>query len=65
MTDEISRRKAEELIQICRLRDDRSLRALTDKELQALLDEYVGSGNYTEILGAHTDYRVLPEKKDY
>lgn len=60
-TQYIDRERAEELVQKCRLKNDRSLAALTNEELDSELHTYVYSGKYDDILGFGYNFIIVKD----
>ena len=54
----ITREEAEEMVQKCRMRKDRSVKALSDEELDTELHEYVYSENYRDEVGFLHNYII-------
>ena len=61
-TERITRAQAEKLVQQCRQKDDRSVKALTDEQLDAELHAYVYAGKHTDIVRVLTNYIFEPER---
>jgi len=57
-TKDISREEAEKMVEMCRLKNDRSVKALSNEELDKELHEYVYSENYTDIVGLLYNYNI-------
>lgn len=54
----ITREKAEEMVEMCRAKNNRSVKALTDEELDKELHQYVYSEDYTDIVGILNNYLI-------
>lgn len=59
-TREVTREEAERMVQECRMKKDRSVKALSDEELDAELHEYVYSERYKDIVGLLYNYIIKP-----
>lgn len=49
------------MVEECRMKKDRSVKALSNEELDRELHEYVYSENYTDIVGLLYNYNIKPE----
>lgn len=58
----ITRERAEEMVLACRMKNDRSVKILSDEELDAELHEYVysneGTHRYDDIIGWAYNYSI-------
>ncbi len=50
--------RAERMVQMCRLKKDRSVKALSDDDLNSELHDYVYSERYTDIVGLLYNYNI-------
>lgn len=57
-TKEITREEAEEMVSAVRAKKDRSVKALSDKELDSELHEYVYSEEYPNEVGVLYNYII-------
>ncbi len=60
-TIDITREEAERMVEECRMKKDRSVKALSKEELDRELHEYVYSENYTDIVGHLYNYMIKSE----
>lgn len=57
-TLDITRKEAERMVALCRLKKDKSVSRLTKEELDKELHEYVYSEEYTDIVGLLYNYYI-------
>lgn len=57
-TQNITREEAEKIVQACRAKNDRSVKALSDEQLDEELNTYVYSEKYTDIVGVLWNYKI-------